>query len=121
MNFPEHLCEVGKKRRRKILSSGNGASGNIFYSESETINSLDRIGNASNPHQAGVDPPFILNQPQPYRPAKKEVLILNILDHEDALPHLDPIQVWFPERVPLGQTLRTLEIFSLHLRRIIRL
>jgi hypothetical protein len=42
-----------------------------------------------------------LNQPQPYRPAKKEVFILNIFDHEGAFPHLDPVQVRFPERVPL--------------------
>jgi hypothetical protein len=55
-----------------------------------------------------------LNQPQPYRPAKKEVFILNIFDHEGAFPHPDPIQVWFPEGVPLDQALRTLEIFSFH-------
>jgi len=55
-----------------------------------------------------------LNQPQPYRPAKKEVLILNILDHEGTSSHLDPIQIWFPERVPLGQKLRILKFLSLH-------
>jgi hypothetical protein len=50
MDSPEHLREVGKKRRRKILSPGNRASGDIFYGESETINSLDSIGNAFNPN-----------------------------------------------------------------------
>lgn len=102
VNLPEHSFQGREKRKRKGLSSQNGSSRNEFHGEGETVNPLDRLGNAFYPGEQGIDLPFFMNEPEPQGPPQKKLLSSDILHHQGSTFYLYLIQVGFPE-IPLGK------------------
>jgi len=83
---------------------------NKFRDKGKAVNPFDGPRDPANSYETGIDLPFISDQPETQGPTEEKRLSSHILDHEDPLPHLHPIEIGLPKLVPLGKARRILEV-----------